>query len=167
LVGAIFFVFCTAGRAYSFAPRGLFLMPLLGAPQEVAEEGRQGVPPWIPLGSRRGVAASGVFVPASAWQGFLPSRFVQNSCKHGRVQVAKKFIFIRCVLLPCWRFSVKTPTQNLNLLVSAKTLAAYAPTVFAPAKGGLGGNGRVSFLVTSWEMPRSDILAKRAALWRA
>ena len=38
---------------------GLLWMPLLGTPQEGAEEGRPGVPPGDPLGSRRGVAASG------------------------------------------------------------------------------------------------------------
>jgi len=37
----------------------------------------------------------------------------------------------------------------------------------ADGKGGPGRNGRVSFLATSWETPRSSISTKRAALWRA
>ena len=46
---------CACGTRSRF----VFFMPLLGAPQEVAEEGRPGVPPGNPLGIRRGVAASG------------------------------------------------------------------------------------------------------------
>ena len=37
------------------------------------------------------------------------------------LQGARTLIFACCVHLPCWRFSVKTPTQSLNLQHFAKT----------------------------------------------
>ena len=42
--------------------------------------------------------------------------------KAGALQVAKTFAVAYCVLLPCWQFPIKLPTQKLNLLVYAKTL---------------------------------------------
>jgi len=46
--------------------------------------------------------------------------------KVNALQAARTFAVAYCVLLPCWQFSIKLPTQALNLLIfaplSGKTL---------------------------------------------
>jgi hypothetical protein len=53
----------------------------------------------------------------------------------GAPQLAKAFAVTRCVPLPCWRFYVKTPTQNLNLLIHDKTLVTRSVNSFGAHKG--------------------------------
>jgi len=96
--------------------------------------------------------------PPSAADAELPRRvvcigkafaipFLFEICvKLGAWQVARIFAFVCCVRLPCWQFSVKLPTQNLNLLGSAKTLEVLSADSFRAYSGFQGACPLMPFL---------------------
>ena len=134
--------------------------------KEVTKKRNSDVPSEASLGSRRRIAPSGRLCWQAFGKDFFHSVLFEISANKGALQVAKTFIFARCVLLPCWRFYIKTPTQALNMQQSAKTWGrARHRFCVAGIQGALGPLAR--FLDTSCRTARSVIkkqTARRAAV---
>jgi hypothetical protein len=84
----------------------------------------------------------------------------------GASQVARTLAFACCVRPPCWRFFIKTPTQNLNLLTFAKTLVTRSVNSFCVAGEVSEGTSEFTFLVTSFLNEKEVTRTNAAALWR-
>jgi hypothetical protein len=119
----------------SRAERIAFLLTLLGTPQEVSKKGAKTFPLGTPLAADAGLPRRGCLCGQRSGKDFCHPVLFEICANKGALQVAKIFAFSRCVLLPCWRFFIKTPTQNLNLLIFAKTLEAWNADSFCAHLG--------------------------------
>ena len=114
------------------------------APKNEPRKRAKAFPLGSPQGNRDGVAAAGCLCRQEFGKDFAAPFWFENCANMGALHLAKTFAFAWCVILPCWRFTIRTPTQNLNLLILAKT---WLPcNRFCAHLGFQGGNPLVPFL---------------------
>jgi hypothetical protein len=86
-----------------------------------SQERNPGVPPGNSLGIRRLLLSRLAFYIGKSRAKFLAVPFRLKFVRtKSASQVSNAFAAACGVLLPCWRFIIKTPTQNLKVLIFAK-----------------------------------------------